>query len=151
MLDKNLKKRNALFLVVFIVSAILMLSTALGAFNGFVESYPFFLILIVLITGLALLPEAQGPIIDLASKGIGLVSLLAISLIGPLFWKRATATGAITGMTIGILIQAVFELKLISYTLPYGFGSALPALGIGLLVFAVLSCLGSTEKRKVTA
>ncbi len=103
--------------------------------------------LVGFITILALLPESQGPIVLLASKGIGIVVLLLIPLIGPLYWEKATATGAIWGMLSGFSFQLAYEFN--AFELPYSFGAPIPSLVIGLIVLFLLSNLSSRKEGAV--
>ncbi len=107
------------------------------------------IVLVAVITVLALLPESQGPIIMLASKGVGLATLLLIPLIGPLYWDKATTSGAISGMLTGFSFQLAHEFNL--FEIPYNFGSPIPALLLGLVVFYGVSMLAGSSKKLATA
>ncbi|RME61593.1 MAG: sodium:solute symporter family protein [Candidatus Dadabacteria bacterium] len=97
--------------------------------------------LIGLLTVLALLPEMQGPIVELASKGVSIALLFLAPLIGPLAWKGATKEGAFWGLLIGVLVLFLFEFKIISISLPFSFYPAPFALLIELALFFIISIM----------
>lgn len=119
----------------------------LDAKRGKMISRYLVLFFVTMITILALLPESQGPIVLLASKGIGLVVLLLIPLIGPLYWEGATAIGALAGMLSGVVFQLTFEFNL--FELPYKFGAPIPSLLLGLAIFYVVSILSRNFEKSV--
>ena len=91
----------------------------------------------VLLTILAFLPQAQGSIILLASKGAGGALLLLTPLCGPLLWARASRAGAIASLVVGIVVTVLLEAQLVEVVLPLKFGPPIAALACQVPVFVI--------------
>ena len=89
-------------------------------------------------------PALLSDILTLANAGVG---ALAPSLIGALYWKRATKEGALASIVIGEIVMVLFTFILkIS---PLGFGPGLWAMGISLIVFIIVSLCTKPQKHTV--
>ncbi len=96
--------------------------------------------LIILLANLALLPESQGAIFTLASKGTAVAFLLLVPLLGAL--NQAPKQVGLVTLISGLSVFLLLELKVISWSLPFGFGSPVAA----FLVQALLCIYFSYRK-----
>lgn len=96
----------------------------------------FLLALISLLVILALLPDAQGPIIALATKGTALSVMIFIPLLGPTYFKSAQKAPAILALSIGSVYYILADMKLVSYT--FGLTPFLAGLLLNFLIFITL-------------
>ncbi len=97
------------------------------------------IVFVSLLTVLAFLPEAQGSIVKLASKGTGIALLLLVPTLGPLAWSRASRAGAVAALAGGGLVLLLLETGAVANPMPLSFGAPVAA----LIVQAVLLVSGS--------
>lgn len=76
----------------------------------------FLIVLITVLVILGLLPDAQGPIIALATKGTSLSVMLFIPLLGPTFMPSMTKTAALTALGLGSTYYILGEAGVITFT-----------------------------------
>ena len=105
------------------------------------------LILVTLITILAFLPQAQGSIILLASKGTGVALLLFVPTLGPLTWPRASKVGALAALLLGGTTLLALESGVAGNPLPLGFGAPIAAMLIQVPAFLLGSLIFPRRKR----
>ena len=98
----------------------------------------------VLILILAVTPFDIVVWINLFAFG-GLEIVFGIALVGGLFWRRATATGALVGIVAGLAAY----IAILTWKIPVGsFHAVVPGLLIAIVVFVVVSLLTPrTDKR----
>ena len=102
-------------------------------------------LLIVGLSQLALLPESQGAIFTLASKGTALAFLLFVPLVATLTGRGNCPRNGVLTLVAGLLIFTLLELKIVTYTLPLGFGSPIAAFIVQICAFGVVALLRSRE------
>lgn len=87
---------------------------------------------------LALIPEAQGSVILLASKGTLISLLLLIPLLCSLYNFNVSGNACMTAILLGGGVLALFETKLVSSDLlPLGLGSIIYAVGLQIIVMGI--------------
>lgn len=89
-------------------------------------------------------PGLLGNILNLANSG---VAALVPAVLGGVFWKRSTRTGALLSILIGE--GTMLYLTLVSKSAPLGLSSGLWGLLTALFVFAGLGFVASPHKRTV--
>ncbi|MCB0325583.1 MAG: sodium:solute symporter family protein [Bdellovibrionales bacterium] len=92
--------------------------------------------LIAVLVVLALLPDAQGPIIALATKGTALAVMLFIPLLGPTYLPAANKVSAVGALTLGSLYYVLADIGYVDTA--FGLTSFLSALLLNTVVFFFL-------------
>ena len=100
-------------------------------------------LLILSLSQLALLPESQGAIFTLASKGTALAFLLFVPLVATLTGRDNCPRSGVLTLVAGLLVYTLLELKIVNYTLPLGFGPPIAAFIAQVCMFATVSRLKS--------
>ena len=101
--------------------------------------------LTALVCLLAFTPIAQEFLVPLADRGFAIGSQLVPAALGPLMWRRATRSGALTSI---IASEAVVLLVSLGLS-PLPFGPAVSGLLVGLPVFVVVSLMTQSQVRPV--
>ena len=91
--------------------------------------------LIIGLTSLALLPESQGAIFTLASKGTAISFLILVPLVAALANSTVTPKLGVSTLLSGTVTLAVLELGYVEFSLPLGFGAPVTALLVQLAVY----------------
>lgn len=97
--------------------------------------------LILFLTSLALLPESQGAIFTLASKGTAIALLLLIPLCASFARRGTSSLVGIGTLVSGAIVLGTLELGVFQYSLPFGFGAPVAALLVQLAVYFLLNKL----------
>jgi len=106
-------------------------------------------LLIFVLTVLALIPESQGSIILLASKGTAIALMLFIPLFCCLNEISISARASFLTLVIGIFSLFVFEANIIEYSLPYGFGDVFIAFFLQLFFIATYLLIKKLQRSKI--
>ncbi|MCB0343971.1 MAG: sodium:solute symporter family protein [Bdellovibrionales bacterium] len=108
-------------------------------------------VLIAALTFLALLPESQGAIFTLASKGTAIAFLLLLPLLIALRGEHCSSVTGISVLLSGIAALAALELGLVKVSLPFGFGTPISAFLVQLAVYQSTKLLNIRSQRSVNS
>ncbi len=97
----------------------------------------FLFLLIIVLVFLALMPDAQGPIISLATKGTGLAVMLFIPLLGPTYFPNANKYAAFFGLFVSGVYYILAETGVLTFV--FGLTPLLAGLILNLLIFLMLN------------
>ncbi|GAK07995.1 sodium:solute symporter family protein [Geomicrobium sp. JCM 19038] len=89
---------------------------------------------------------APGLLVTVGLIAFGGTAQLIVPTLGALFWKRSTATGALTGMISGLFVMMILQFT--PLPLPFGLSSSMYGLFVNVLLFVVVSLL--TKPRPVS-